>query len=57
MPEQDADLLEVLIGQMAENRDINSVICKARSVLGHTERFEPVRNPLHRSQRRQADST
>ena len=47
MPEQDADVLEVLIGQMAESRDINAVLSKALRVLGHAELFEPVRNLLH----------
>ena len=48
MPEQDADVLEVLIGQMAEYRDIDLVLGKALGVLGHAELFEPVRNLLHR---------
>ena len=34
MPEQDADVLEILIGQMAENRDIDPVLGKALRVLG-----------------------
>ena len=48
MAEQDADLLKVLIGQVAEDRDINSVLGKTLGVLGHAEVFEPVRNLLHR---------
>ena len=44
MTKQDADVLEVLIGQMAERRDINAVLSKALRVLGHAELFEPVRN-------------
>ena len=48
MPERDAELLEVLIGQVAKNRDINVALGKALRVLGHAELFEPVRNLLHR---------
>ena len=47
MPEQDANVLEVLIGQMWEYRNINSVLGKALGVLGHAKLFEPVRNLLH----------
>jgi len=47
MPKQDADFLEVLIGQMAECRNANPVFGKALSVLGHAELFEPIRNLLH----------
>jgi hypothetical protein len=43
MPEQDADLLQVLIGQVAEESKINIVLRNALSVLGHAELFEPVR--------------
>jgi hypothetical protein len=39
--------LEVLISQMAQYRDINSVLGKAVGVLGHAKFFEPVRNLLH----------
>ena len=48
MPEQDAKILEVLIGQVAKDRDINAVLGKTLRVLGHAELFEPVRNLLHR---------
>jgi hypothetical protein len=47
MPEQDADVLEVLIGQMGNCRDINPVFSKTLGVLGHAEPFEPVCNLLH----------
>jgi hypothetical protein len=47
VPQRDAKLLEVLIGQMAENRRINIVFGKALRVLGHVKFFEPVRNLLH----------
>ena len=48
MPEQDADIFEVLISQMRECRNINPVLGKPLSVLGHAECFEPVSNLLHR---------
>ena len=48
MPEEDADVLEVLIGQMAERGDTNAVLSEALRVLGHAEFFEPVSNLLHR---------
>ena len=47
-PSENAEVLEVLIGQIAEDRDIDVVLGKALRVLGHAERFEPVRNLLHR---------
>ena len=47
MPEQHADVLEVLIGQMTECRETNPVFGKALGVLGHAELFEPIGNLLH----------
>jgi hypothetical protein len=44
----DGRLLWVLIGQLRENREINTVFGKAPGVLGHAELLEPVRNVLHR---------
>jgi hypothetical protein len=57
MPEWDADVLEVLIGQIAEDRDIDHVLGKALSVLRQTELFEPITNIQHRSGRRTLAST
>ena len=48
VPEQNAAVFEVLIGQMAEYRDIDPILGKALGVLGHAEFSEPVRNLLHR---------
>jgi hypothetical protein len=48
MPEQDADLLKVMIGQIAEHREINSVLSKALRVLPETELLKPIRDLLHR---------
>src|SRR5262249_23841804 len=48
MPKGDADVLEILVGQIAKTRDINPVLGKVLVLLGHAELFEPVRNLLHR---------
>src|SRR6516164_1548215 len=48
MPKGDADVFEILIGQIAKYRDINTVLGKGPRVLGHAEFFEPVSNLLHR---------
>ena len=47
MPERDAKLFEIVIGQMREYRDIDVIFDKALGVLGHAEVLEPVRNLLH----------
>ena len=47
MPEQDPDLLEVLVSQVMQDRDVNSILGKGLSVLPESEPFEPVRNLLH----------
>jgi len=47
MPERNADLLEILIGKMAEDRDINVVISESLGVLSQAELRQPVRNRLH----------
>ena len=44
MTEQYADVLEVLIGEVAERRDSNAVLSKALRVLGHAEFFKPLCN-------------
>jgi hypothetical protein len=46
MPERYADVLEVLIAQMAEYGNIDLILGKALGVLPETELFEPVRNLL-----------
>src|SRR5262249_35592171 len=48
MPERDAKLLEILIGQMTEDGGIDVALAKTLGVLGHTEFLEPVLNLLHR---------
>src|SRR4029077_2310888 len=41
MPEQDADVLEVLIGKMRKDRDVDAVLSKSAGVLGQAEPCEP----------------
>src|SRR5262245_4477831 len=49
MPDRDdANLFEILVGQVTQNLEINIILGKALSVLPETEPFEPVRNLLHR---------
>jgi len=45
--EYHTEFFQVLIRQVAKNREINSVFNKALNVLGHAELFEPVPNLLH----------
>jgi hypothetical protein len=52
MPKRDAKLFEVLIGQMAEDGNINIVFGKTLNVRGHAELFEPICNVLHGSHQR-----
>jgi hypothetical protein len=47
MPEQDADVLEILIGQMAQIREINTVLGEGLSILPQREFFQPFRDRLH----------
>jgi hypothetical protein len=42
-----ADLLKILIRQVAQNSEIDIVLGKALGVLRHAELFEPVRYLLH----------
>jgi hypothetical protein len=45
--EDNPEVFQVLISQVAKNRKINAVLGKDLGVLGHAELFEPIRNPLH----------
>jgi hypothetical protein len=49
MSERDADLFEVLIRQIVENRNIDVVFGEVPDVLVETELVEPLRNLPHRS--------
>ena len=49
MPDRrDANLLEIVVGQVTQKIEINIILGKPLSVLPETELFEPVRNLLHR---------
>jgi hypothetical protein len=43
-----ADLLKILIRQVAQNSEIDVALGKALRVFGHAERLEPVYNLRHR---------
>ena len=47
MPEGHAKPIKIAIRQLAEDLDIDVVLSKTLSVLGHAELFEPIRNLLH----------
>ena len=44
---ENAELFEVLIGQVREHREIDAVLGEALRVLGHPETFEPLLYLLH----------
>jgi hypothetical protein len=46
MAEQDAHILEVLVSQMRQYRDIDAVLGETLGVLGQAEPSEPIRNLL-----------
>ena len=45
----DTKIFQILIGQVAKDREIDAVLGKALGVLGHAEFFQPVRDLLHRT--------
>jgi len=47
MSEENAKLLEILIGQMGKNRDVDAVLDEALRILGQANTFQPLRNMLH----------
>jgi hypothetical protein len=47
VPERDAKVFEMLLGQVGKNGNIDLVFGKTLSVLGHAEFFQPVGNLLH----------
>src|SRR5215469_14671657 len=49
VPKRDAEIFEMLLGQVGKNGNIDLVFGKALSVLGHAEIFEPLLNLLHGS--------
>src|SRR5262245_55081869 len=49
MPQQNTKVLEILLRQIADDREVNGVVREALGVLGQAELFEPVRDLLHRA--------
>jgi hypothetical protein len=43
----DTHLLQILISQIGKHGEIDSILGKARRVLGHAELIEPIRDVLH----------
>src|SRR4029453_17187561 len=54
MPQQNAEILEVLLCQVAEDRKINGVIAEPLGVLTQADRCEPLGNAFHGTSRRPA---
>src|SRR5262249_9387474 len=48
MAEQEAHILEVLVSQMRQHRDIDAVLSETLGVLEQAEPSEPICNLLHR---------
>ena len=46
IPERDAEVFKMLIGQVREDRQIDAVFGEALRILGHAERFKPRCNLL-----------
>src|SRR6478672_4391532 len=49
MPQQNAEVLEILLCKIADDREVNGVVGEALGVFGQAELFEPVRDLLHRN--------
>ena len=47
MPLQNAEIFEILLCQIADDREVDSVIGEASGIFGQTELSEPVRDLLH----------
>ena len=48
MPQQNAELPEILLCQIADDREVDGVVGEALGVLSQAELFKPVRDLLHR---------
>jgi hypothetical protein len=57
MPERNADVLEVLIGQMAEYRDVDLILNEALCVLHEAKFLQPIGNWLWRRRTHAANSS
>src|SRR5262249_20332442 len=47
MPEQNAEVLEVLLRQIADDREVNGVVGEPLGVLTQADRFKPLGNAFH----------
>jgi hypothetical protein len=45
--EDHAEILEILIGQVWEDGEINPILVKTLRILGHAKLFEPLSNIVH----------
>src|SRR5262245_66656829 len=54
MPQQNAEIFEVLLCQVAEDRRINAVIAEPLGVFSQADRCEPLGNAFHGTSRRPA---
>jgi uncharacterized protein YqeY len=45
--QDDAEILEVLVSQLAQDRQIDPILHKTLGIFGHSERFEPLRDLGH----------
>src|SRR5262245_18978217 len=54
MPQQNAEILEVLLCQVAEDRKLNGVMNEPLGVLTQADRCEPLGNAFHGTARRPA---
>src|SRR5262245_17481793 len=48
MPQQNAQVLQILFRQIADDGEVDRVVGEALGVLGQAELSEPLCNPLHR---------
>src|SRR5262249_3213339 len=54
MAERNAEVLEVLLGQIADDREVDGVISEALGVLAQADRCQPLGNAFHGTSRRPA---
>ena len=46
--QDDPEVLQILIGKIGQNREIDAIFKEARGIFGQAEFFEPLRDLLHR---------
>jgi hypothetical protein len=47
MPEENAKFLEILIGQMRKNRDVDAILSEALRILGKADILQPLGDMVH----------